>query len=78
MENVDDFSEDLDAKMVRLSSATVGFVVGFGAETVRGWFQCQNGRCSSSLISTPPLGRGCACSWIGMGFGVSTWWVLAY
>ena len=34
MDSVDDFSEDLDAKMVRLSSTTVGF----GAEMVHGWF----------------------------------------
>ena len=34
---VDDFSEDLSAKTVRLSSAMVGFVVGFGAETVHRW-----------------------------------------
>ena len=74
MENVNDFSEDLDAKMVRLCSATVGFVVGFGAETVRGWFQCQNGRCSSSLTSTPPLGRGYApASWIEVAFCGSEW-----
>ena len=33
---VDDFSEDLGAETVRLSSATVGFVVRFGAESVRG------------------------------------------
>ena len=65
MDSVDDFSEDLDAKMVRLSSTTVGF----GAEMVHGWFQCRNGCCSSSLTSTSPLGRGCAsASWIEVAF----------
>ena len=34
---VDDFSEDLSAKTVRLSSAMVGFVVWFGAEMVHRW-----------------------------------------
>ena len=59
------FSEDLDAKTVRLSSTTVRF----GAETVHGWFQCRNGCCSSSLTSIPPLGRGCAsATWIEMAF----------
>ena len=51
----------------------VGFVVGFGAETVRWWFQwgsqCRNGWCSSSLTSIPMLG-----SWVGCwGHGV---WLL--
>ena len=65
MDNVDDFSEDLGAKTVRLSLATVGF----DAETVHGWSQCQNGCCSSSFTSTPPLGRGCAsASWIEVAF----------
>ena len=32
MDSVDDFSEDLNAETVRLSSATVGFMVGFGAK----------------------------------------------
>ena len=69
MDSVDDFNEDLGAKTVRLSSAMVGFVVGFNAETIRGWSQCRNGWCSSSLTSTPPLGHGCAlASWIEVAF----------
>ena len=69
MDNVDDFSEDLGAETVRLSSAMVGFVVGFGAKTVRGWSQCRNGWCSSSLTSISPLGRCCAlASWIEVAF----------
>ena len=43
MDNVDDFNEDLSVEMVRLSSATVGFVVGFDAETV------------GALLPSPPL-----------------------
>ena len=39
IDSVDDCNKDLGAKIVRLSSAMVGFVVGFGAETVRWWFQ---------------------------------------
>ena len=65
MDSVDDFSEDLGAETVRLSSTMVGFDV----ETVRGWSQCRNGWCSSSLTSTPPLGRSCApASWIKVAF----------
>ena len=60
MDSADDFSEDLDVETVRLSSTMVGFMVGFGAETIHGWSQCRNGWCSSSLTSTPPLGRRCA------------------
>ena len=40
MDSVDDFGEDLGAEMVRLSLTTIGFVVGFGAEMIRGWSQC--------------------------------------
>ena len=40
IDSVDDFSKDLGAETVRLSSATVGFVVGFGVKMVRGWSQC--------------------------------------
>ena len=69
MDSVDDFSKDLGAKTGRLSLAMVGFMVGFNAETIRGWSQCQNGWCSSSLTSTPPLGHGCApASWIEVAF----------
>ena len=69
MDSVDDFSEDLGAETVRLSSATVGFMVGFGAKMIRGWSQCRNSWCSSSLTSTLPLGRGCApASWIKVAF----------
>ena len=39
IDSVDDFDEDLGAKIVRLSSATVGFMVGFDVEMVREWFQ---------------------------------------
>ena len=54
MDNVDDFSEDLDAKMVRLSSQRLGswldsvpkrFVGGFSAKTV------------GALLPSPPLLR---------------------
>ena len=38
IDSVDNFSEDLGAETVRLSSAMVGFVVGFGAEMVHWWF----------------------------------------
>ena len=38
IDSVDDFGEDLGTETMRLSSATVGFVVGFGAETIHGWF----------------------------------------
>ena len=73
IDSVDDCNKDLGAKIVRLSSAMVGFVVGFGAETVRWWFQwgsqCRNGWCSSSLTSIPMLGL-----WVGCwGHGV---WLL--
>ena len=69
MDSVDDFSEDLGAKTGRLSLAMVGFMVGFNAETIRGWSQCRNGWCSSSFTSTPSLGRGCApASWIEVAF----------
>ena len=45
-------------------------VVGFGAETICGWSQCQNGWCSSSLTSTLPLG-----SWVGC-WGRGVWCVV--